>query len=89
MFLAMDQKAILEQLQRERNSELISNFASDYSLRFLILQKDSEKEVRVESEWMPDMLTTSNILIIKRSNFNIYKDITPFKIAEMLQVLVC
>jgi hypothetical protein len=88
MFLAMDQKALLQELQRERNNELITNFASDYSLRFLIMQKNSEKEVRLEGEWIADMLTTANIIIIKRSNFNIYKDITPYKISEMLQVLV-
>lgn len=38
-------------------------------------------------EWVADMLSTTNILIIKRSNFSIYKDITPFKIAGMLQVV--
>lgn len=83
----MDQKALLQELQRERNNELITNFASDYSLRFLIMQKNSEKEVRLEGEWTADMLTTANIIIIKRSNFNIYKDITPYKISEMLQVV--
>lgn len=88
MFLGMDQNALLEQLQRERNNEIISNFASDISLRFVILQKTTEKEVRLEVEWMPDMLSTSNILIIKRNNFTIYKDITAFKIAEMLQVAI-
>lgn len=50
------------------------------------MQKTNDKDVRLEVEWMPDMLSTSNILIIKRNNFSIYKDITAFKIAEMLQV---
>lgn len=86
MFVGMEQKTVLNELQRERNNDIITSFASDYSLRFVILQKITEKEVRLELEWTPDMLTTCNILFIKRNNFNIYKDITTFKIAEMLQV---
>lgn len=33
------------------------------------------------------MLKSCNILLIKKTNFNIYKDITAFKISEMLQVV--
>lgn len=33
------------------------------------------------------MLSTANILLIKKKNFNIYKDITAFKIAEMIQTV--
>ena len=73
MFLGMEQSMVLTQLERERNSSTISNFASDFSLRFIVIQKTSEKDVQVETEWLPDMLTTTNILIIKRGNFNIYK----------------
>ena len=87
MFVGMEQKTVLNELQRERNNDIITSFASDYSLRFVILQKITEKEVRLELEWTPDMLTTCNILFIKRNNFNIYKDITTFKIAEMLQIV--
>ena len=86
MFLGVEQKVLLSELQRERNNELINNFASDYSLRFIILQKTQENGIRFELEWVPDMLSTTNILIIKKNNFSIYKDITAFKIAEMLQV---
>lgn len=86
MMLQVEQDKLLSELARERNNDLISSFASDYVLRFLILQKTKEEEIRVESEWTPEMLSTTNILLIKKNNFNIYKDVTPFKVAEMLQV---
>ena len=75
MFLGLEQGQLLTELQRERNNEIITNFASDYSLRFVIMQKVTEKEVKLEVEWSGDMLTTTNILIIKRNNFSLYKDI--------------
>ena len=87
MFLGLEQGQLLTELQRERNNEIITNFASDYSLRFVIMQKVTEKEVKLEVEWSGDMLTTTNILIIKRNNFSLYKDITAYKIAGMLQVV--
>lgn len=86
MMLQVEQDKLLSELSRERNNDLVSSFATDYALRFIILQKTKEEEVRVESEWTADMLTTTNVLLIKKNNFNIYKDVTPFKIAEMLQV---
>jgi hypothetical protein len=87
MMLQVEQDRLASELARERNSDLVASFASDYALRFLLLQKTKEGEVRVESEWVGDMLTTTNILLIKKNNFNIYKDVTAFKVAEMLQVL--
>jgi hypothetical protein len=87
MFLQIEQDRLSSELARERNSDLVASFASDYTLRFIVLQKTKEEEIRVESEWGPDMLSTTNVLLIKKNNFNIYKDITTFKIAEMLQVL--
>jgi hypothetical protein len=38
-------------------------------------------------EWTPDMLASCSVLLIKKNNFNIYKDINIFKISEMLQVV--
>ena len=84
--LQVEQDKLTSELSRERNCELVASFASDYALRFLILQKTKEGEVRVETEWVGDMLATTNLLLIKKNNFNIYKDITAFKVAEMLQV---
>jgi hypothetical protein len=85
MFLQLEQPDLLAQLRKERNTENITLFATDYAIRFLILQKTKE-EVKVEIEWLPEMLSSTNILMIKKNNFNIHKDITTFKIAEMLQV---
>jgi hypothetical protein len=87
MLLQVEQDKLLSELARERNSDLVSSFASDYVLRFIILQKTKEGDVRVETEWAPEMLATTNILLIKKNNFNIYKDITAFKIAEMMQIV--
>ena len=33
------------------------------------------------------MLGTTNVLVMKRSNFSLYKDITAFKVAGMLQIV--
>lgn len=88
MMLQVEQDKLLSEIARERNSDLVTSFATDYALRFIILQKTKEEEVRVESEWTADMLTTTNVLLIKKNNFNIYKDVTAFKVAEMLQVLL-
>ncbi len=87
MMLQVEQDKLLSELARERNSELVNSFATDYALRFIIIQKTKEEEVRVETEWTADMLATTNVLLIKKNNFNIYKDVTVFKVAEMLQVL--
>ena len=43
--------------------------------------------MEVELEWTQDMLKSCNILLIKKNNFNIYKDITVYKISEMVQVV--
>jgi hypothetical protein len=86
MILQIEQDRLLAELARERNNDLISSFASDYALRFIIIQKTKDDEIRVENEWLPEMLSSTNILLIKKNTFNIYKDITAFKVAEMLQV---
>lgn len=87
MFLQIEQDCLQSELARERNLDHISSFASDYALRFIIIQKTKENEIRVENEWLPEMLSATNVLLIKKGNFNIYKDITTFKIAEMLQIV--
>lgn len=87
MFLQVEQERLQSELARERNQDLLTSFASDYAVHFLILQKGVGEEVRLEVEWQPDMLSTSNVLLIKKKNFNMHKDLTAFKVAEMLQVL--
>lgn len=87
MFLEVEQDKLLSELRRERNSEHIASFANDYALRFIILQKNKEGDIRIEMEWIADMLSSCNILLIKKNNFNIYKDINIFKISEMLQIV--
>jgi hypothetical protein len=47
MFLGLEPAQLKAELQRERNADLVSSFASDFSLRFLVMQKVSEKEVRL------------------------------------------
>lgn len=62
-------------------------FGTNFEIRFMILQKTKNNEVNVELEWTQDMLSNCNILLIKKSNFNLYKEITQFKITEMIQVV--
>ena len=87
LFLQLDQKDIAAQLETEKNKSNIVAFASNYDIRFIILQRNREGKVNVELEWVQDMLSSTNILLMKRNNFNLYKEITPFKISEMVQVV--
>lgn len=87
LFLQLDQTALISQLELERNFANVSAFASNFDIRFIILQKNKQNEVKVEIEWTQDMLSTCNILLIKKNNFNLYKGVTAFKISEMIQVV--
>lgn len=87
LFLQLEQPDLAAQLDSEKNAANIVAFASNYEIRFIILQRSKDGKVAVELEWGQEMLSTCNILLIKKNNFNIYKDITPFKIAEMVQVV--
>jgi len=53
MFLQIEQDRLQTELARERNFDHISSFASDYALRFIIIQKTKENDIRVENEWLP------------------------------------
>lgn len=65
----------------------MSAFASNCDIRFIILQKTNQNDIKVEVELTQDMLSTCNILLIKKNNFNLYKGVTAFKISEMIQVV--
>jgi hypothetical protein len=59
----------------------VSAFATNFDIRFMILQKNKQNDVKAELEWIQDMLSTTNILLIKKNNFNLYKGVTAFKIS--------
>lgn len=65
----------------------VSAFATNFDIRFMILQKNKQNDVKAELEWIQDMLSTTNILLIKKNNFNLYKGVTAFKISQMIQVV--
>jgi hypothetical protein len=64
----------------------IGLFGSNYEVRFMIMQKSKEGNISIELEWTQEMLATCNILLIKKNNFNLFKDINQYKISEMVQV---
>lgn len=88
MFLQVDPEVLTEQLSDGKNQGNLTSFGINYEIRFMIMQKSKEGKVSVELEWTQDMLSSSNILLIKKNNFNLYKDIAQFKISEMIQVLL-
>jgi hypothetical protein len=47
----------------------------------MIIQKTNDAKVIIELEWNQDMLSSCNILLIKKNNFAFVKDITAFKIS--------
>ena len=53
----------------------------------MILEKNKEGSINVKSEWTAEMLKSTNVLLVKKNNFALIKDITAFKIAEMIQVI--
>ena len=87
LFLQLDQQALIQQLANEKNIANVSAFATNYDIRFIILQKSKQNDIKVEVEWTQDMLSTCNILLIKKNNFNLYKGVTAFKISQMIQVV--
>lgn len=66
---------------------MIEQFGTDAQIRFMILSKDKTNKISIQMEWIQDILTECNVLIVKKNHFNLMKGITPFKIAEMLQVV--
>ena len=74
-------------METEKNQANLNAFASNFDIRFIILQRGQEANVSVELEWAQEMLKSCNILLIKKTNFNLYKGITAFKISEMIQVV--
>ena len=88
VFLQLDQAILTKELETEKNQANLNAFGTNYEIRFLIVHKNQEGNISIELEWTQDMLATSNILLIKKNNFNLYKDIAQFKISEMIQVNV-
>ena len=87
LFLQLEGADLAKQLESEKNRANIVAFSSNFEIRFIILQRSKQGQVEVELEWTQDMLKSCNILLIKKNNFNIYKDITVYKISEMVQVV--
>lgn len=51
LFLQIDQQSLASKLESEKNASNVSAFASNFDVRFIILQKDKQNEVKVELEW--------------------------------------
>jgi len=85
--LQLDQETLTSQLALEPNAKSIEQFASNYEIRFMILSKTNDSRVNVSMEWNQELLQQCNVLLVKKTHFNLVKGITAFKIAEMLQVV--
>jgi hypothetical protein len=83
----MSPEALTSQLTQERNTTNITTFVNDFEVRYMILEKNKEGKLNAELEWTPDMLKSTNVVLVKKNNFALVKDITAFKIAEMIQVI--
>ena len=87
MFLQINPEALNSELVVERNTSVINAFVNDFEIRFMILEKNKEGSINVKSEWTAEMLKSTNVLLVKKNTFAMIKDITAFKIAEMIQVI--
>ena len=88
MFLQMSQEALTSQLSQERNTTNLTNFVNDFEVRYIILEKNKEGILNAELEWTPEMLKSTNVVLVKKNNFALVKDVTAFKISEMDRSLV-
>jgi hypothetical protein len=77
----------MTQLQSEKNQANVSAFASNFDIRFIIIQKSKDTTINVELEWTQGMLSSCNILLIKKNNFSLDKSVTAIKISQMLQIV--
>lgn len=83
----MNPESLTSQLAAEKNTTNINIFANDSDIRFMIVGKEKEGKVNVELDWTPEMLRSTNVLLIKKNTFALVKDITIFKLSEMIQVI--
>jgi hypothetical protein len=83
----MNPDSLSTQLAVEKNTTNINIFANDSDIRFMIVGKEKEGKVNVELDWTPEMLRSTNVLLIKKNTFALVKDITIFKLSEMIQVI--
>jgi hypothetical protein len=87
IFLQINPETLSAHLAIEKNTTNINIFANDSDIRFMILEREKEGRVNVELDWTPGTLRSSNVLFIKKNNFALVKDITIFKLSEMVQVI--
>jgi hypothetical protein len=81
MFLQINPESLSSHLSSQQNLNSIKQFANDFEVRFMILQKSKDGKVIVELDWGAEMLTSCNTLLIKKNNFAFVKDISAFKIS--------
>lgn len=65
---------------------MIRRFASDFSVKFLVISHVQDNCVDVVDEWSPELLKRNCIIVMKKGNFNLFKEMPRSKISEMVQV---
>lgn len=84
--MPVDEELFKNQPQKESSQTVIRRFASDFSIKFIVIAHIQDNSIDVVDEWSPDMLKKSCVVIMKKGNFNLFKEMPKSKISEMVQV---
>jgi hypothetical protein len=86
MFMPVDEELFRNQLLKEASQVVIKGFASDFAVKYLIISRSQDNVIEVLDEWSPELLKRNNIVVMKKGNFTIFKDMPRNKVSEMVQV---
>lgn len=73
-------------MNKEASQNIIRRFASDFGVKYLVISRIQDSQIDVLDEWTPDMLKRNNVVVMKKGNFTIFKDMPKNKVSEMVQV---
>ena len=86
LLLSMEDNAFRAQLALPQNIQAIKAFASDFSAKYLVLSRVGDKDIHLSDEWSPDLLKRTSLILVKKSNFSLFKGIPRHKINDMVHV---
>lgn len=55
-------------------------------MKYLVVSRVSDNTIEVLDEWSPEVLKRNNVVVMKKGNFTLFKDMPRNKISEMVQV---
>lgn len=86
LFMPVDEEQFRAQLLKEPSQATIKRFASDFSIKYLVLSRVADNTIEVLDEWSSELLKRNNVVVMKKGNFTLFKDMPRNKLSEMLQV---